>query len=88
MGVEDIEEAGDEVLIYTKPDDLSRIRDDLSEKFQIVSSELIRNPIVTIQIDEKDAQKIVVLVEKLEQLDDVQRVYVNFDFPSTIIQTA
>lgn len=87
-GAEDVEEAGDEVLIYTRPEDLAKVRDALGESITITDAELTRKPTITVQIaDVETAQKIVAFVEKLEALDDVQKVYANFDIPEDVMET-
>ena len=85
-GAEDVEEAGEEVLIFTKPDELSKVRDNLSGKLTINDSELTRKPIVTVSIKDKlVADRIFSLIEKLESLSEVQKVYANFDIPDDLI---
>lgn len=83
LGAEDVEEAGEEVIVYTKPEDLSKVRNSLvSEGLTVSDSELTRKPIITTQINNsQDAQKVLLFMEKLEDLDDVQKVYANFDIP-------
>ncbi len=78
-GAEDIEDLGDEVFIYTSMHDLSKIKDALSLKnVEIVEADLIREPIVKVEITE-DAkiEKIINFTNSLEELDDVQKVYTN-----------
>lgn len=86
-GAEDVEEAGDEVLIYTKLEDLARVRSFLKGKgITIQNAELIYKPIVLSPIADKMAsEKAIAFVEKLEDLSDVQKVYANFDIPDAII---
>ena len=87
-GVEDIEDAGDDVLLYTKPDDVAKIKDELTKNGLIVNTfELIYKPIVINQITDKDgAERALSFVDKLESLDDVQRVFANFDIPDELIE--
>ncbi|MDO8657728.1 MAG: YebC/PmpR family DNA-binding transcriptional regulator [Candidatus Levybacteria bacterium] len=86
-GAEDIEEAGDEVFIYTKPDELGAIRDLVSKNLQIVSAELTRKPSITVSISDKEtAKKILRVLGKIENLDDVQKIYSNFDIPDELIK--
>lgn len=87
FGAEDVEEAGSDILIYSKPEELAKVRDSLSEKgLSIVEAELTRKPATTVSITEKEsAQKALSFMEKLEGLDDVQRVYANFDIPDQLI---
>lgn len=85
-GAEDVEEAGDEVFIYTKPEELAKVRDVLSTRLSIVSAELFRKPAATVAIfDKESAGRIIRFVERLEQLDDVQKVYANFDIPDELM---
>lgn len=87
-GAEDIEEAGEEVLIYTRPDQLSLVKDMLVENNLTVKEiEITRKPKITIPITNKEsAHKILALVEKLEDLEDVQKVYANFDIPDQFLE--
>ncbi len=81
-GAEDIEEQGDEVAIYTKPDELMKVKQLLPKDLKITGAELTRVPLTTVSIQDQDAaEKIVTLLDKLESLDDVQKVYSNFDIP-------
>lgn len=86
-GAEDVEEAGDEALIYSKPEDLAKVRSYLAGKgITIQNAELIYNPIVLFPITDKAvAEKAVAFLEKLEELEDVQKVFANFDIPDVIM---
>lgn len=87
MGAEDIEEVGEDVLVYTKPEDLSRIKDHLlSAGIAVVDAELTRRPLTFIAVSNRGtAQNLLSFIDKLESLDDVQKVYTNFDIPDEII---
>jgi YebC/PmpR family DNA-binding regulatory protein len=87
-GVDDIEEAGDEVLLYTKPEDVTKIKDILSQNnLNIKTFELTFRPVVNNAISEKGAaEKALSFIDKLESLDDVQKVYANFDIPDELIE--
>lgn len=89
FGAEDVEEAGNEVLIYCKPEDLAKIRSNFVEKgISIQNAELIYKPIVMFPISDKtNAEKAVAFLEKLEDLNDVQKVFANFDIPDVIISS-
>lgn len=86
-GAEDVEEAGEEVLIYTRPEQLAIVRDAVAiQGYRIKSAELIRKPIVIKGIEDRVlAEKALSFMQKIEELDDVQRVYANFDIPDTFI---
>ncbi len=85
-GADDIEEAGEEILIYTKPDDLAKVRDSLLQQGLIVkNAEFIRKPLTLVEIsDQETAEKAISFIEKLEELDDIQKIYANFDIPDEI----
>ena len=87
-GVEDLEDADDVVMLYTKPDELSKVKDALEkEGLQITNAEISLRPIVISPINDKnEAEKAMQFVEKLEENDDVQKVYANFDIPDELIE--
>lgn len=77
-GAEDVEEGGDEFFIYTNPTDLTRVKDNITQKgIEIKEMELVRQPTVTMTVDDGTAEKIMNIMEKLEELDDVQKTYSN-----------
>lgn len=85
---EDVEDAGqDEVIIYTKPETLAQVRNALiNNGLSIKTAELIWNPIVMHNIlDRGAAEKALQFMDKLEELDDVQKVYANFDIPDGVV---
>lgn len=86
-GAEDLEEVGDEIIVYTKPEDLNKVRETLlANKLVVQDAEIIRRPTITQEISEKDvAERIMALVEKLEDLDDVQKVYTNVVFSDSLV---
>lgn len=82
-GAEDVEDADEEVLIYTKPEDLAKSRSFLIGKgISLKNAELIYKPIVLSQIaDKATAEKAIAFLEKMEDLGDVQKVFANFEIP-------
>ena len=87
-GAQDIEDVGDAVEIYTKPNELDKVRVVLSEAgLNIQSAELYKKPTQTVKIkDVETAGKVLAFIEKLEDLDDVQKVYSNFDIPEDLLR--
>lgn len=86
LGADDVEPTnpGDEMLIvYTDPADMEKVRKALEAKhYKVVKSESIMAPKTKVDLtDEKVAHQAIRLIEKLEDLDDVQNVYTNADFP-------
>ncbi len=88
LGADDVDpvEPDDETLtIYTDPSDLEKIRQaQEAKKHNVVKAETTLLPKTKIELsDEKVAHQLLRLVDKLEDLDDVQNVYTNADFPET-----
>lgn len=85
-GAEDVQVGDATIEVYTAPGDLERVKKALEEhKFKVESAESARVPKTTIQLDEKSAMQVLHLVEKLEALDDVQRVYFNAEFSDDVL---
>jgi len=88
LGAQDVEETPDSVEVYTKPEGLNQVKEKLvGQSFKVVSAELEMRPKTTVVISDPGmAQKILEFVEKLEGLDDVQKVYANFDIPEELLK--
>lgn len=87
-GASDLEEANNEVLVYTNPDELSKVKDALSKDLEITDAQLFRKPTALIAIvDKAVAEKLLSFMDKLEELDDVLKVYSNFDIPNELLST-
>ncbi len=87
-GITDITRDGDTYAITTAPADLLPVRRALEDAaLPVLTSEVTMLPSVTIPItDESTARQVLRLVEALEDCDDVQNVYTNFDIPDPILQ--
>ncbi len=87
-GAEDIREYESEVEIITAPQDLEAVQSALKEAgFNIQSARVTMVPKTTVKLeDEKTAQQMLRLMETLEDHDDVQQVYANFDIPDEIME--
>lgn len=77
------------IIIYTDPSDMETIRQGLEQhKYKILKSESTMIPKTKIELsDEKVAHQVMRLIEKLEDLDDVQNVYTNADFSESFADT-
>jgi YebC/PmpR family DNA-binding regulatory protein len=89
-GAEDIEQEGSSYRVTTAPEDLEHVRRALdSAGFPIESAQITMIPKTTLPIeDEATAKKILRLMEALEDNDDVQDVYANFDVPERVLEAA
>lgn len=86
-GAEDVVDSGDVVEIYAKPTTLEQVKNVLLEKgVNVSSAEISKKPTTTVEVRDADtAKKILDLMGKLEDLDDVQKVHSNFDIPDDIL---
>jgi YebC/PmpR family DNA-binding regulatory protein len=87
-GAEDFEEEADGLAVYTKSNELKTVKENLeSAGLTIKSAELSWEPKDIIEInDEAEAQKIVNLLEALEELDDVTGVFSSFNIKEELIE--
>jgi YebC/PmpR family DNA-binding regulatory protein len=87
-GMEDLEDQGDTWQLTAAPTDLGRLRDAMEAAgVKVASAELTMVPTTTIALEtEADARKVLRLVDALEEHDDVQAVYANFDIPDNVLQ--
>src|SRR5437764_683468 len=87
-GAEDIKtDAGDgAVEVYTQPTELKAVQDALAARgLQIEDAAITMQPKTTLSLDEDDTLKAVRLLERLEELDDVQEVYTNVEIPDEVL---
>jgi YebC/PmpR family DNA-binding regulatory protein len=79
---------GGAILVVTQPGDLERVRTSLvSAGFPPDSAEVSMEPTTKVEIgDEHGARQVLEFVERLEDIDDVQTVYANFDIPDALME--
>lgn len=88
-GARDVQVEDGLVEIYTEPHDLHRIQETLtSAGHEVESAELTMRPKTLLAPDPDVAVKALRLLEKLDDLDDVQQVYSNLDVPEEALATA
>lgn len=82
-GAEDIRDDGSILEVTTEPKDFYKVKEqlDASDLPPYASSEVTMIPQNTIKVVGKEAEQVLKLMETLEDLDDVQKVYANFDIP-------
>ena len=86
-GAEDVGPEGDSFQILTDPSQFMAVRQALEEAgIKYTSAELTMIPKSTVVLDESDARKTFRLLDALEDHDDIQEVFANFDIPDEIMQ--
>jgi YebC/PmpR family DNA-binding regulatory protein len=79
-GAEDVRNDEDSIEVLTSPDNFLEVRDALEAKGLVwETADVTMLPQTTIQLEGKQAEQMLKLMEKLEDYDDVQNVYANFD---------
>ncbi len=86
-GAEDVQDEGEESLIYTDPKELNKVREALlAGGVEVIEAELTYVPNNTIRVeDASTAGKIMRLMDALDDIDDVTATHVNFDIPEELL---
>lgn len=87
-GADDVQVDGDVIEVQTEPGNLEPVRKSLeSSGLAIENADFAMVPKVTVELDEKTAHQTLKLIEALEDLEDVQRVYSNADFSDEALES-
>jgi YebC/PmpR family DNA-binding regulatory protein len=85
-GAEDLQREESFFAVTTAPKDFEKVRDALVKNgIAPVSAEITMLPKSTVKLEGKAAEQMVKLMEELEEHDDVQHVYANFDIPEQVL---
>jgi transcriptional/translational regulatory protein YebC/TACO1 len=86
-GATDMRRAEKAFEIITAPAEMDAVRDALSRaRVPVLEGQVSFVPQSTVRVEGKDATAVVRLVEALEELDDVQSVYANYDIPDEVLE--
>lgn len=87
FGIEDIKTEDKNIVITTEPESYNDIYDIIKKKdLELVFSEITQIPKTTVTLDEKKAAQCLNLIDYLENQDDAQNVYSNYDIPDDILK--
>ena len=76
----DFEIIDNDCIVFTKPNELFNIKKYFdSNNFEVQDEEIIMDPLTIIDINKDDETKIINLSSKIEEIDDVQNVYMNIN---------
>ncbi|MFC1830144.1 YebC/PmpR family DNA-binding transcriptional regulator [Thermodesulfobacteriota bacterium] len=85
-GAEDMREDGDNYEIITDPQDFESVKAAVDEaSIPCIGAEITMLPQTTANLQGKEAEQMLRLMEALEDCDDVQKVYTNADIPDEIV---
>ena len=86
-GADDFETYESSLHVYSDPSNLDEIRHALTEsEANVTSSEIAMLPTIALELDDKVALQTLRLLDRLEELDDVQRVFSNADFSDDVLE--
>ncbi len=73
--------------VITPPENFAKVKELFTKNnIEMLSSEITKVPQNTVPLNEKDAEKVLKLFEALDELDDVQHVYGNFDIADEVME--
>jgi YebC/PmpR family DNA-binding regulatory protein len=85
-GADDVKAEKDYLEIITTPSNLEPVRKAIEEVKPVVSAEVSRIPKNTVILGEKEALQTLKLLDHLEEMDDVQRVFSNVDYSEAVLE--
>ena len=86
-GAEDVSQSGDQFEVIMKPNDFEKVKkafDSLGLKYSLAEISMI--PQNTVRLEGKKAEQMLNLMEALEDNDDINHVYANFDIPDEVLE--
>ncbi|HLL68500.1 MAG TPA: YebC/PmpR family DNA-binding transcriptional regulator [Micromonosporaceae bacterium] len=87
VGAEEVNDLGESFEVISEPTDLVAVRTALQEAgIDYESAESSFVPSVTVSLDEDGARRVFKLIDALDDCDDVQNVYANFDVSDEVMQ--
>lgn len=88
-GAEDLKQVEDGFEITTAPEEFLRLKAGLEEQgVPVEEAEIVSVPQTTVPVEGEDAARVLRLVQSLEELDDVEEVFANFDIPTEFLEGA
>jgi YebC/PmpR family DNA-binding regulatory protein len=88
-GASDFARDNDLYVVTTSPTDFHAVMDQLKAKgYQVESSDLAMVAQNLVRLDQSEGQKVLKLIEVLEELDDVSKVFTNLDFDALELEEA
>jgi len=86
-GAQDVAIDGDSLRIECEASDLRAVRDALEQAgVDVESTEQTMIPTTTVEVDAKEARKLLRLIDVLDELDDVDQVHANFDIGADVLE--
>jgi len=88
-GAEDVREDGDKLRVISDPSDLTAVRQALEEaEVEVESAGLATEPKSTVEVRGHDAERLLKLLDALDEQDDVDQVHANFEIGAEVLEEA
>jgi YebC/PmpR family DNA-binding regulatory protein len=85
-GAEDVRASDDSIEVITPPEATTAVADALGAAgIEVESSEVTQVPKSTVPVEGSEAKRVLALIDHLDELDDVQEVYANFDISDEVL---
>jgi YebC/PmpR family DNA-binding regulatory protein len=86
-GAEDVREDGERLTVLCEPHDLSAVREALEGAgVEIESATIATEPKSSVELKGHDAERLLKLIDALDDQDDVDEVWANFDIPEDVLE--
>lgn len=86
-GGDDYEDAGEQWVISTAANNMSAVKNALTEAgLEVKGAEIVMEPTTPVEVDVQQAKKVMRLIDTLEELEDLQNVYHTMDMTDEIIE--
>jgi len=86
-GAEDVRKDGERLRVLSDPSDLTAVREALEASgVEIESAGLATEPKSTVELKGHDAERLLKLLDALDEQDDVDEVFANFDIPDEVLE--
>jgi YebC/PmpR family DNA-binding regulatory protein len=86
-GAEDVREEGEKLRVISGPSDLSAVREALEAAgVEVESAGLATEPKSTVEVKGSEAERLLELLDALDEQDDVDEVFANFDIPEDVLE--
>jgi len=86
-GADDVKSNDEQFEVHADPEVLEQVKDYLAQAgYTIASAGLTMVPKTSVPVAGEDAARLMKLLDALEDHDDVQEVYANFDVPDEVLQ--
>lgn len=87
LGADDVKVEDELVEVYCQPNDLEKVKKALEQNgFTVQNAEIEMVPKAQVALNADQAERTIKLMDKLEELDDVTKVYTNADFPAEVLE--